>query len=221
MKFTNKAGKGEIIIYEDIGDMWAGVTAKSFAEDLANLGRVNEIDVRLNSGGGNVFDGIAIYNRLKSHEAKINIHIDGLAASIASVVAMAGDTIEMAENAFMMIHDPWVMTAGNADELRKTADDMDNVKGSILASYMTRVNIDEKEVSDLMQVETWMNSEEALEKGFIHEVTGEQAIAAHCDLNRFRNAPAELSAKIDRNANVKQTLAKMSNVLRKRKLGAI
>ena len=157
MQFNAKNQKAEILIYEDIGDYWSGVTAKGFNDELKALGDISEINVRLNSGGGNVFDGIAIYNTLKNHKAKVNIHIDGLAASIASIVAMAGDTISMAKNGFMMIHDPWIMTAGTAQDLRKTADTIDGVREQLLDTYIRRTGGDREQISDMMSAETWMN----------------------------------------------------------------
>ncbi|HDB5181134.1 TPA: Clp protease ClpP [Staphylococcus aureus] len=124
MKRKSKS-KGEIFIYGDIvSDKWfeSDVTATDFKNKLDELGDISEIDVHINSSGGSVFEGHAIYNMLKMHPAKINIYVDALAASIASVIAMSGDTIFMHKNSFLMIHNSWVMTVGNAEELRKTAD---------------------------------------------------------------------------------------------------
>lgn len=121
--------KGEIFIYGDIvSDKWFenDVTATDFKNKLDELGDISEIDVHINSSGGSVFEGHAIYNMLKMHPAKINIYVDALAASIASVIAMSGDAIFMHKNSFLMIHNSWVMTVGNAEELRKTADLLEN-----------------------------------------------------------------------------------------------
>src|SRR6478609_6695251 len=104
---------GEIYIYEDVGDSWfGGVTAKQFAADLKELGPVQTLDVRINSGGGDVFDGLAIYRQLVDHPAKVVSHIDGFAASIASIIAMAGDEIRISEAGFVMIHDAWGVAVG-------------------------------------------------------------------------------------------------------------
>ena len=113
----------EIWIYEDIGEGWlGGLSAKVFADDLKKVGKVKNIYVRINSVGGSAVDGTAIYNSLKRHPANINVSIDGIAASIASIIAMAGDHIEMASNAMMMIHEPWIVAGGTASELREQAD---------------------------------------------------------------------------------------------------
>ena len=218
MQFNAKNQKAEILIYEDIGDYWSGVTAKGFNDEIKALGDISEINVRLNSGGGNVFDGIAIYNSLKSHKAKVNVHIDGLAASIASIVAMAGDTIRMAKNGFIMIHDPWIMTAGTAEDLRKTADTIDGVREQLLDTYIRRTGGDREQISDMMSAETWMNSDEAMKNGFVDSVTEDLALAASCDIKRFRNAPAGLNAKTGKSMHIKQMEAKISKTLSKMRL---
>lgn len=193
IRIENRGKKAEIVIYEDIGDVWGGATAKTFADDLKKLGDVGEINVRINSGGGNVFDGIAIYNSLKRHPARVVVDVDGLAASIASVVAMAGDEIRMADNALMMIHDPWIMTAGSAADLRNTAETLDKVREVLLDTYEGRTRRDREEISGMMAAETWMTSAEAVEAGFADAATEELAIAAHVDIKRFKNAPQSLA----------------------------
>ena len=218
MQFNAKNQKAEILIYEDIGDYWSGVTAKGFNDELKALGDIREINVRINSGGGNVFDGIAIYNSLKNHKATVNIHIDGLAASIASIVAMAGDTISMAKNGFIMIHDPWIMTAGTAEDLRKTADTIDGVREQLLDTYIRRTGGDREQISDMMSAETWMNSDEAMKNGFVDNVTEDLALAASCDIKRFRNAPAGLNVKAEKSMHIRQMEAKISKTLSKMRL---
>ena len=189
-----KANTAEILIYEDIGDGWlGGISAKQFVEDLKSIPKVGDITVRINSEGGSVFDGTAIYNALKNYDATINVKIDGLAASIASIIAMAGDTIEMAENAFMMIHNPWVVAAGTADELRDQADIMDKVQEKLVGTYSKRTNIDDEKVAELMAAETWMTADEALEMGFIDSITEEVRMAAKVNhAERYRHTPKDL-----------------------------
>ena len=119
---------GELLIYGPIAsESWWGdeVTPKQFKEDLDKLGAIEELNIYINSGGGDVFAGQAIHSILKRHSAKKTVYVDGLAASIASVVAMAGDTIVMPKNAMMMIHKAWTMAVGNANDFRKLADDME------------------------------------------------------------------------------------------------
>lgn len=224
IKFRAKSkDTGEILIYDDIGGFLSEVTAKTFTDELKSLGGVTEINVRINSGGGNVFDGVAIYNSLKRHAARVVVDIDGLAASIASIVAMAGDEIRMADNAMLMIHDPWIMTMGSADELRDTAGTLDKIRDVLLDTYVDRASADRETISQMMTDETWMNSSEAIDHGFVDVVTDDLAIAAHCDKKRFRNAPAELDEiivpeKVHLSASVKQIHAKTAQILRRNKL---
>ena len=168
-------GAAEVLIYEEIG-AW-GISAKEFASDLKELGAVSEITLRINSPGGSVFDGNAIFNQLKQHKAKVTAHIDGLAASMASVIAMAADHIVMPENALMMIHNPWTVSIGNAEELRKDADLLDTIKRTLLTAYGRSAMTDE-ELSSMMDAETWLTGADAVEMGFADEMEEEVAMAA-------------------------------------------
>ncbi len=145
MKFWNFKGSGdkraELLLYGDISDSsWWGdeVTPKQFKADLDALGDVAELDIYINSGGGDVFAGFAIYNMLKRHTAKKTVYVDGLAASVASVIAMAGDKIIMPENAMLMIHNAWAVAKGNKAKLRKIADEMDKIDGMLAGIYAAR-----------------------------------------------------------------------------------
>lgn len=197
-KKTDK--KGEILIYGDIvSEEWFAneVTAPGFKQQLDELGNVSEIDVHINSSGGNVFEGHAIYNMLKMHKAKINIYIDALAASIASVIAMSGDTIFMHKNSFLMIHNSWIMTVGNAKELRDTADLLDKTDEASNQAYLDRaLNISEEELKELLDAETWLTASEALEKGFIDEILEPNEIAASISDERyklFKSVPSSIT----------------------------
>jgi ATP-dependent Clp protease protease subunit len=208
-----KEKSADIWIYDDIGEGWfGGFSAKDFAEEIKKLGKVDILNIFLNSAGGDVFDGVAIYNILKRNRAKVIVEIDGLAASIASLIAMAGDEIRMAENAMMMIHDPWGMVVGTAKEMRKAADDMDKIKeNSIIIAYVTQTGMDEKEISKLMDAETWMGAEEAKEHGFIDEITAAKKMAAYVDKNKFnfRNVPDQfLVAKSVKDQEQKEKVEK-------------
>lgn len=181
----------EIWIYEEIGDYWGGgVSAKALAQDLKAMGPVQNILLHLNSPGGIVWDGIAIYNLLKQHQARVQVNIDGLAASIASVVAMAGDEINMADNAMMMIHDPWALTIGTAADMRAAAEQLDKIRDSILLAYLNQQKKtgpgQEERLSGMMAAETWFSAAEALDQGLITQVTGSLALAAHFDLSKFK-----------------------------------
>lgn len=184
--------KAEVLIYEQIGkDFWdgSGVTAKGFVEDLAKLGELDEITVRINSPGGSVSDGIAIYNALKQNPAKVTVHVDAAAYSIASVIAMAGDQILMAANAMMMIHDPWSIVVGNADEMRRAASILDINAGVLASTYAARTGKSVDEIRELMKAETWMTAQQAVEMGFADEAMEALPMAASFDLSRFRNVP--------------------------------
>ena len=171
----------EIWIYADIGESWWGetVTAKDFVKEVAALD-VEQITVRINSYGGSVADGIAIYNALKRHKASVTVSVDGIAASIASLIAMAGDRVEIAENALMMLHAPWGYTAGNSAELRQYADLLDKWAQSMAASYAAKTG---KSVEDVMVWLTdgedhWFSAEEAVAEGLADASTAAIPVAA-------------------------------------------
>lgn len=191
-KVTDK--RGQIYIYEEIGQGWfGGITAKSFSETLKELGNVNALDIYINSPGGSVFDGIAIYNQIKRFTGEKVIHIDGIAASIASVIAMAGDKIKIASNGMFMIHDPWTMAAGTADDMRKMADSLDKVRETILTTYAAKTGRSLKEIGDWMTAETWMDAKESVEYGFATEIGDEKPMKAEfAMLAKFKNAPEQL-----------------------------
>lgn len=170
-KFENKvSSEGSSNLYLD-GDIanetWWGdeVTPEAFRTELRQM--KGDLTVHINSPGGDVFAGVTIYNALKDyHKGKVTVKVDGLAASIASVVAMAGDEIIMSPGSMMMIHNPWSIGAGSSDELRKAADTLDRIKESILPIYTDRTGLSEDEIQDLMDAETWMSAEKAVELGF-------------------------------------------------------
>ena len=185
---------GEILLYQDIGEgFWtAGTTAASFAADLKALGKVNLINCRINSPGGNVFDGITIYNLLASHPARVVVHVDGLAASIASVIAMAGDEINIADNGMMMIHNAWGGGFGPAADLRQIADTLDAITDTIAATYVKRSGMKLDKVKSMMDAETWMNAQEARDCGLATNVVDNMQIAARISPTKkvpFKNIP--------------------------------
>lgn len=193
---------GELLIYGDIGENWWGesITAKSVADRLKEIGEVDVLHVRINSAGGSAFEGIAIYNQLVRAKPRVEVDIDGMALSIASVIAMAGARIRMAENASLMIHDPWTFAMGDADELRKTAEVLDGMKDNLVTTYERRTSIARDELADLMAEETWFSAAEAQERGFIDEITaGQEAEASgkvprltQAQARRFRHPPKNL-----------------------------
>lgn len=161
-KMSVKDDTAVIDIYDEIG-YW-GVTAKDFTADLRDLD-VENIHINLNSYGGDVFDGVAIYNELVNHPANITIEITGIAASIASVIAMAGDEIRIGKNAQMMIHEAWGMAIGNAAEMRQTADLLDKIGGTIAETYADRAGGTVEGWREAMLAETWYTGAEAVEAG--------------------------------------------------------
>lgn len=177
-----------IAIYDEIGSY--GVTAKSFTDELKALGPVGRIELSLNSGGGDVFDGIAIYHALRRHPAEVVATVDGIAASIASVIAMAADEIEMPESAWMMIHDPSGFVMGTEKDMTKMGETLRGIKQSLVGIYAKRTGIDSGEIEDLMASETWMDGPDALARGFADRVTdSDVAIAASVNFSKFSNVP--------------------------------
>ena len=202
---TKNENNADISIFGEIvtsGYEWyeSDVSASGFQKDLKGLGEVDTINLHINSPGGSVFDGIAIYQMLVQHKAKINVYVDGLAASIASVIAMAGDNIYIPKNAMLMVHNPWTVAAGNASELRKQADDLDKIGQSMKESYLSKTNgkLDQETLQKLLDDETWLSADEALAYGFADEVLEENRMAA-CVSNelfaKYRNVPKDLTAK--------------------------
>ena len=165
----------EISIYDAIGSF--DVNAKQFVDELKEI-NADTINLRINSPGGSVIDGNAMFNALQRHPAKVITHIDGLAASMASVIAMAGDEVHMADNALLMIHNPWTFSMGDADELRADADLLDKMSASILSAY-GRSQYEAEEIKDLMDAETWFTAQEAFDAGLVdHISTGLRAAAS-------------------------------------------
>ncbi len=175
----NDAGERELMIYGRIGGggwFGEGISATDVAAALKALGPGN-IDVRINSPGGDVFDGVAIHTQLARHNGTVTVHIDGLAASAASFIAMAGARLVMAKAAFMMIHDGMTYTYGNGDTHRGSAELLDKISDTIAEVYADRAGEDAEHWRNLMTVNgedgTWYNGTEALEAGLVDEVTGD------------------------------------------------
>ncbi len=186
------AGVAELSIYDEIGAY--GVPAKSFIGELKALGDVTDLTLRLNSPGGSVFDGIAIYNALKRHPAKVTITVDGLAASIASVILCAGDEVIMPKNAMIMIHDPSAMVMGNAADMRSMADALDKMRDGLVSAYQDKTGHTPEEIIQWMAEETWFDAEEALEIGFADQLEEPVAMAATFDLSSYARVPPVLAA---------------------------
>lgn len=161
-------GVAELMIYDEIGfDWWTGegMTAARFSEELAAIGKADTINVRINSPGGDVFDGLAIYNQLRRHSAKIVVDVDGVAASIASVIAMAGQEVRMGQSAMMMIHNAMGGVMGNAQDMLEFAEVLQKIDGELAETYADKSGRDVAEFRDLMDKETWLSADEAIELG--------------------------------------------------------
>lgn len=197
--------KGTIDIEGVIG--WE-VLARDIKRELKDMGEVDEIDVFINSPGGYIDDGFGTFTALKNHSAKINMHITGMAASMGSVIAMAGDTVTIEETGMMMIHPPASIAWGTAVEMRKEADVLDKYESRIATAYKRRdLNISNDELSEAIADETWYTAQEALEAGFVDAVTdGEQAANEPSNaaiewlrVARYKNAPESVAKQIKTN----------------------
>lgn len=198
----------EVLIYDVIGEDWwtgEGVTAKQFAKDLKALGAVDTLNVRINSPGGNVFDGIAIHNALTRSGARVEVDVDGMALSAASVIAMAGDVIRVAENAMVMIHNPYMGAMGDAHEMRKAAEILDGIKSALVLTYAKRTGRTDDEIVAWMDAETWWTGAQAVDVGFADATTAATRIAnafdgTLCRYKHGRAVSAALSSLKDRGA---------------------
>jgi ATP-dependent protease ClpP protease subunit len=198
-KMVNKGkDRGEVWLYGTIGIDWFGdgVTAKQFADDLKKLGAVQTIDLRINSDGGVVTEARAIYNLLVEHKAKVITHIDGIAASAASFIAMAGSEIMIAEGGFIMIHNARGVTVGGSEDHRRMADVLDKVNETIRNTYVARTKAEDKKVKKWMEDETWFTGKEAVANGFADKIVEDMKVAAsisHPEM--FKNLPTVLLPK--------------------------
>jgi len=182
----------EILLYEQI-DAGLGTGAKAVRQQLAAAGSdVAKIHLRINSPGGQIAEGLALHNTLRAHPARVIGYVDGVAASMASVVLMAADEIVIAQNGFIMVHNPMNAVEGEAEDLRDVAELLDSIKKRIVEIYATRTRLDAAEVAAMMDAETWMDSEEAVAKGFADRVAEPLKLAATFDLSRYEKVPKQL-----------------------------
>lgn len=200
--------KATIYIYDAIG--FFGIEANQLVQEIDQLD-ADEITLRINSPGGDVFDGAAIYNALERHPATIHSHIDGLAASMASLIALAGETVEMAENAFYMIHKPWSMALGTADDFRSEANLLDKIEGTAVGVYARRSGMSNEQITGLLAAETWYTAEEAREAGFIDKISGsDDSRESRFDLSVFANAPEQ--GDVDREITIREAESALRDV---------
>ncbi len=201
----NDGGSGvlELMVYEQIGEnFWTGegVTAKNFKQRIDQAaGAFSRISLRINSPGGDAFEGVAILNLLRSLGKPVDVSVDGIAASAASIIAMAGDTISMGSGAMMMIHNAWIIAMGNAQELNKLAATLSTIDGAIAQAYVDRTGQKLDAVKAMMEAETWMGADECVEKGFATQKSNAPVAEAQnlarsfkSELSRFSKVPANL-----------------------------
>lgn len=223
-RLVNRTGSksADLFLYDDIGDgFFGGISSKQIIDDLSRLGVVDTLNVRINSAGGSVFEGIAIHNAIARNPARVVVHIDSVAASIASIIAMAGAEIRIASNARVMIHDPSGVGIGTSEDLRATADLLDSVRVTLVDIYTKRTKNDAGKVSAWMADETWFTAREAVDNGFADSITEPLQIAASGDFSRFRNAPAAIKAKAPGTPQLQLREARLSEVLRRHKETAV
>lgn len=199
-KAQAQGGELELQVYDVIGaDFFGeGITVGNFSDAMKEAGEYSSIKLRINSPGGDVFEAVAIYNLLRNAGKPVNVVVEGLAASAASVIAMAGDQVTMGEGSVMMIHNAMMMAFGNAAELRKSADVLDTVSGSIADIYAANTGLAKADIQKLMDAETWMDAEESVEKGFADAIANEKVQAkatAAFDLAVYNNVPDSLKGK--------------------------
>ena len=183
----------ELAILGDIGDEFSGgVSDRMFHDELKSLGDVRNINITLNSGGGLAFSGVSIMNMLKSHPAYVTVEVVGLAASAASIIAMGADTVIMRKAAMMMVHLPFGLVIGNAEDMRKQANILDQLTNELVGIYKAKTGKRDHTILKLLQDETWMNGQQAVEMGFADKVIDTPGERANIEPGRYLHCPPEV-----------------------------
>ncbi len=210
-KFDAKVegGSTTIDLYDEIG-YW-GVNAKSFRARLKDA--TGDITLRINSPGGDVFDGIAIYNDLLAHDGKVKVEIVGLAASIASIIAMAGDEITIADNAMFMVHNAWTIGVGNRHDFADVAATLTKIDDALARTYAARTTTGIRAIKTMMDNETWLNAKDAMEAGFATAIGTSAEAKAKFDLSVFAGVPKSLVWDDDTTADAKPTKRDLERAL--------
>lgn len=178
--------EAEILIYDYIG--WPFNDPAELIRSLAEM-KQKTVTVRINSPGGDVFDGMAIFNALQSHGSKVITRIESLAASAASFIALAGKEVQAYKNAMMMIHEPYVLAVGNQHDLRETAEILEKINNNMIDIYAANATPGKKEIAQMLKAETWFTAKEAKEKGFVDTILDGKGAKATFDLSVFANVP--------------------------------
>jgi len=199
----------DVYIFDEIGTF--GVNAQGFIDEIKAY-KNTPISLHINCVGGDVFDGMAIYNILKKRTAETTVYIEGIAASMGSVIALAADKVVMAENSLFMIHNAWGGAMGEAKEMRKTAALLEKISGEIADIYMKKTNLPFDKVKQMMDEETWLNAKEAYELGFIDSISDAIKVAAKYDISKFKNITnEEIKTKLSINIKSKKMTEDLKN----------
>ncbi len=189
-----------IVSSEEEAEWWGGVAPESFVKAVYAVDSKATIHLRVNSPGGSVFAARAMEQALRGHKGKVIVHIDGLAASAATFIAMAGDEVVMAKGAMFMIHKAWTGMWGNSEDLRKEADLLDKIDGTLAETYADKTGKGQDEISAWMAAETWFTAQEALDAGFADSIAEQDAKASAWNLSAYANAP-----KLEKQARTEPT----------------
>ena len=202
IKAESSSEIADIYIFDEIGAY--GVTAQGFIEEIKAFKDV-PMNLHLNCVGGDVFEGMAIYNVLRKRTAKTTIYIEGIAASMGSVIALAGDEVIMAENSLFMIHNAWGGAMGEASEMRKTAALLEKISGEIADIYIKKTRLPYNKVQEMMDEETWLSADEAFNLGFVDSISDAIKVAAKYDVSKFKNiTDKEIQNKLSVNLKSKK-----------------
>ena len=213
-KWYNIQGKAsdavaEVYIFNEIGAY--GITAQDFIFEMKEY-KDTPVNLRINCIGGDVFDGMAMYNIIKKREAKTTAYIEGIAASMGCVIALAADDVVMAENSLFMIHNAWGGAMGEAEDMRKTASVLEKISGEIASIYKRKTRLSLDRITDMMDEETWLNAQEAYELGFIDSISDSIKVAAKYDVSKFKNITTEqIHNKLNINVNNKKMTEELKN----------
>ena len=199
----------EVYIFDEIGAY--GITAQDFISEMKEY-KDTPVNLRINCIGGDVFDGMAMYNIIKKREAKTTAYIEGIAASMGSVIALAADEVVMAENSLFMIHNAWGGAMGEAEDMRKTASILEKISGEIANIYERKTRLSLNRIIEMMDKETWLNANEAYELGFIDLISDSIKVAAKYDVSKFKNITTEqIHNKLNINVNNKKMTEELKN----------
>ena len=209
IKAEASSKSADVYIFDEIGTF--GLTAQSFIEEIKSY-KDTPMSLHINCVGGDVFEGMAIYNVLKKRTAKTTVYIEGIAASMGSVIALAGDEVVMAENSLFMIHNAWGGAMGEATEIRKTAALLDKISGEIADIYTKKTNLPYNRVKEMMDEETWLSADEAYSLGFIDSISDAIKVAAKYDVSKFKNiTDKEIQNKLSVNLKSKKMTEELKN----------